>query len=153
MTQITIDEQKTALAPVLAAIYGISKVYEERPEALQPRALPCITLTPGAAVYRYGERGAGHVFITRKWYLRLYVMVSTEGREYQAELAVHPFLTRIPDKLAQYPEVSITGNKAFRLSLDGGGDRGPILMTYAEMDYSGTEFEIETITEEYVTPV
>lgn len=153
MAQITVDAQKSALATLLAAITGVTKVHEDRPDALQARELPCIVIVPGPARYTQRDRGDNHITITRRWYLRLYVKESTAGREFQAEQEVDPFLTRVPDQLAQYPVVTLEDGTAFDLSLDGGGDRGPTTMAYADKDYAGSQFDVETVTEEYVTAV
>jgi len=154
MAQITINVQKTALAALLGAITGVTKVHEDRPAALQPRELPAFVLVPGPARYAQRARGDNSVTVTRRWYARLYVTESTKGREFEAERAVDPFLTRVVDQLAQYPVVILSGGTAFSLSLDGGGDRGIVApMPYADKDYAGSQFEFDTVTEEYVTAI
>ncbi len=153
MALITINEQIAAIVTLLGNVPGDLTHLDEHPRALQSRTLPCTVTTPGPAEYERGERGAGHLRVTRQLRIKVFIMPVEEGYEYQAERALKPYLTAIPDELAKHPLVRLDDGRTFELTLDGGSDSGLSLLQYGNKQYAGTLITVNTITEDRVPPV
>lgn len=152
MALITIDEQIEAIVALLGNVPGDLTHLAEHPTALQSYTLPCTVTTPRAADYERNVEGAGHLRVTRHYWIRLLLMPVAEGYEYQAERTLRPYLTSVPDTLAKYPLVRLTDGRTFELELDRGGDTGLARIRYGDVWYGGTQFTLRTITEDRVRP-
>lgn len=150
---ITVDDMQDALSPILAGITGMQRVFAQYPDVLNWGNVPALIFHVGAWSYSQNrERGAYALRITWQWVGHLYVQVASEGREFEAEAAVLPYLTRLPGTLAQYPTVRLSSGQSFDLSLHQGGGDGPQPLTYGNQRYAGAIFRWSTITEQRITP-
>lgn len=152
MTLITIDEQAAAMVAILdAATLSDLTNLVLHPDALQNRYLPCTIFSPGPAQYERND-STGNLRVTRQWKLKLFVMTKEEGREYQVEATLRPYLTAIPDALAPHPNIRLADGRTFEMTLDRGSDSGLSVLRYGDKEYGGTLFTITTIDSVRVMP-
>lgn len=150
---ITLEEQQTALKPILEAVTNLVTVFTDFPDAIQRAQLPCLMLSVTEAEYDQVTRGAQSLRIRRTWKAILCAEEADLGREFQSEQTLKPFLTSIPLKLAAHPTVKlITGDRTFELRLDKGRDMGSMQIKYNGTPYTGTMFYFTTAVEGYVAP-
>jgi len=150
---ITIEEQETALTPILESIAGIVKHFTDFPDALQPSQLPCLITVAGEATYDRETYGADSLLIRRRWEAVLLIRLSDEVREFQSEQETKPFLTAIPLALAAHPVITLDDERSFQLELHQGGDRGARAVRYNNNSYAGSVFSFFTIVEDTVEPI
>jgi hypothetical protein len=150
---ITIEEQEEALTPILEGITGIVEHFTDFPDAVQARQLPCLITSPKEASYDRDTYGADSLLIRRQWQAVLLVKLAVEGREFQAEQEIKPFLTAVPVGLAAYPVITLEDGRGFQVELDKGSDRGARAVKYNDKWYTGTVFTFFTIVEDMVDPV
>lgn len=150
---ITIEEQEAEFTLILESISGIVKHFVNFPDAVQARQLPCLISSPKDAPYDRDTYGADNLLIRRQWQAILLVKIADEGREFQSEQEVKPFLTSVPVALAAYPVITLADGRGFQVELHAGNDRGARTITYNGKLYAGTVFTFFTVVEDTVDPV
>jgi hypothetical protein len=150
---ITVDEQRTALQPIFAAISGVTTALARSPKAIQARQLPLVYLSAGTARWDQQLYGSGDLAIRRTWEAHLFVREATTGREEEAESDAEPFLEVVPLALMAHPIVRLADGRAFDLILHDGGEGGIEALTYGQTDYAGIVFRFTTEISDSIEPL
>jgi len=153
MSLVTVDEMEGKFETLFESITGITEYYADEPAAIQSRALPCVITYPESATYSTQRPGANMVSVRRQWRVVLLVREVTQGRDTQVQQEVKPFLTRVPEKLAAYRQITLVDGKGFSLDITNGGDKGPEPIPFAGITYGGAQFTFFTVTETQVQPL
>lgn len=138
---MTVEAVKTALATVEAGITGVIRAEKDPPRTIASADMPLFLNFTGPATYAYNPiPGTKLIRETRVYFLRLYVMGTGQGAEYEAEVKAQPFFERV--RAAFYANATLKAvSTVERARLIG--DTGIQVLGYFGTEFLGVEWQLQ----------